>query len=292
MVSNTGRRTPKKLILAIITTALIALSPFLHISSSYAADSKGTTSHISYHAPYPYLQVTDHITSLGNATNTLTPGFNGVKVKIVQQKLGIWYEQQLASMDDATIAAVRSFQRRVGLPATGVVDETTWKYMNTGWMWRIDTYQATPVPLWENREQRINAMIRFASQQIGSSYTWGGAGFYALGFDCSGLMLQTLYRGGLDPQPINVLLHAYPDYRTSQELYKYPHFKHVPVEKRERGDIVFYTDRNGQVIHTALYIGNDQIIHTDWMGRPARIDTVFKPRIAPTAIRPFPREAS
>lgn len=241
-----------------------------------------------YTAPAGYLDVTDRITPLNGRTNTLTPGFNGVKVRIVQQKLGVWYSSKLATMDAATVQAVKTFQRRAGLSQDGVVGVATWNGLNTGWGWDIDTYQAQPIGLTATRNERIEKMIDYAWRQSGSDYVWGGAGSYYLGYDCSGLVLQSLYAAGLDPQPIDVLVHAYPSYRTSQELYKHPWLMHVPVGQRQRGDIVFYVDSSGTVYHTGIYIGSDQIIHTDWMGRPARQDTVYQGTLAPTVVRPFP----
>ena len=113
--------------------------------------------------------------------------------------------------------------------------------MDTGYPWTVDQYQATPLPLTATRSERVEAMIGYAWNQTGSSYTWGGAGPYDQGFDCSGLVLQSLYSAGLDPQPIDVIKHAWPSYRTSQELYAYPRFQHVPLAQRQRGDLIFYT---------------------------------------------------
>ncbi|QRV02251.1 C40 family peptidase [Arcanobacterium phocisimile] len=224
-----------------------------------------------YQAPAGMLQPVSSITPLGWASNELSPGMNGVKVAIVQKRLGLWHSMKLASVDSNFMAAVRNFQARVGLPATGIVNKATWDALATGYDWYVDQYQAQPVPLTARRSERIEAMIAYAQQQIGSPYTWGGAGPYNLGFDCSGLALQAIYAGGLDPQPINVHKHSWPDYRSSQELYRHPQMVHVPISQRQRGDLIFYTTR-GTITHVAIYIGNDQVIHTDWMGHPARVD--------------------
>ena len=246
---------------------------------------------VGYTAPAGYLQPTAQITPLGWSTNTLTPGMNGIKVRVVQQRLGISNGSRLATVDATFQSAVRNFQRRVGLAQTGVVDQQTWDALGTGFSWWIDQYQATPISLSATRSERIEAMIGYAWGQLGSSYTWGGAGTYGFGYDCSGLVLQSLYRAGMDPQPINVIKHAWPTYRTSRELYDYPGFMHVPFSQRQRGDIVFYRS-NGVVVHVSLYLGNDQVIHTDWMGRPARVDSVNAGyswgAIAPEVVRPFP----
>ena len=244
-----------------------------------------------YEAPAGYLQPTDHITGLGDATNTLTWGMNGTKVRIAQVRLGLWHSNKLASVDAPFVAAVKNFQQRAGLPVTGVVDKATWDAMDTGYPWTVDQYQATPLPLTATRNERVEAMIGYAWNQTGSSYTWGGAGPYDQGFDCSGLVLQSLYVAGLDPQPINVIKHAWPSYRTSQELYAYPHFQHVPLAQRQRGDLIFYTT-SGTVTHVAIYLGDDLIVHTDWMGRPARMQHITAgygwDRMTSDVVRPLP----
>ena len=244
-----------------------------------------------YEAPAGYLQPTDHITGLGDATNTLTWGMNGTKVRIAQVRLGLWHSNKLASVDAPFVAAVKNFQQRAGLPVTGVVDKATWDAMDTGYPWTVDQYQATPLPLTATRSERVEAMIGYAWNQTGSSYTWGGAGPYDQGFDCSGLVLQSLYAAGLDPQPIDVIKHAWPSYRTSQELYAYPRFQHVPLAQRQRGDLIFYTT-NGTVTHVAIYLGDDMIVHTDWMGRPARMQHITAgygwDRMTPDVVRPLP----
>ena len=246
---------------------------------------------MGYEAPAGYLQPTDRITGLGASTNTLTWGMNGIKVMIVQRRLGIWHTMKLAIVDASFVTAVKNFQWRAGLSQTGVVDEQTWNAMGTGWPWTIDQYQAQPVPLTARRSERVEAMIGYAWNQTGTPYTWGGAGPAGLGYDCSGLVLQSLYAGGMDPQPIDVIKHGWPDYRTSQELYNYSGFQHVPLSERQRGDLVFYTS-DGSVTHVAIYLGDDMVVHTDWMGRPARMQYITVgygwDRMTWDVVRPFP----
>ena len=270
-------------------TGVMRTEPLELNGRRYVFDASGAWR--GYEAPAGYLQPTDHITSLGDATNTLTWGMNGTKVRIAQVRLGLWHSNKLASVDAPFVAAVKNFQQRAGLPVTGVVDEATWDAMDTGYPWTVDQYQATPLPLTATRSERVEAMIGYAWNQTGSSYTWGGAGPYDQGFDCSGLVLQSLYAAGLDPQPIDVIKHAWPSYRTSQELYAYPRFQHVPLAQRQRGDLIFYTT-SGTVTHVAIYLGDDMIVHTDWMGRPARMQHITAgygwDRMTPDVVRPLP----
>ena len=270
-------------------TGIMRTQPLEVGGRRYEFDASGAWR--GYEAPAGYLQPTDHITGLGDATNTLTWGMNGTKVRIAQVRLGLWHSNKLASVDAPFVAAVKNFQQRAGLPVTGVVDKATWDAMDTGYPWTVDQYQATPLPLTATRSERVEAMIGYAWNQTGSSYTWGGAGPYDQGFDCSGLVLQSLYAAGLDPQPINVIKHAWPSYRTSQELYAYPYFQHVPLAQRQRGDLIFYTT-SGTVTHVAIYLGDDLIVHTDWMGRPARMQHITAgygwDRMTSDVVRPLP----
>ena len=270
-------------------TGIMRTAPLELNGHRYEFDASGAWR--GYEAPAGYLQPTDHITGLGDATNTLTWGMNGTKVRIAQVRLGLWHSNKLASVDAPFVAAVKNFQQRAGLPVTGVVDKATWDAMDTGYPWTVDQYQATPLPLTATRNERVEAMIGYAWNQTGSSYTWGGAGPYDQGFDCSGLVLQSLYVAGLDPQPINVIKHAWPSYRTSQELYAYPYFQHVPLAQRQRGDLIFYTT-SGTVTHVAIYLGDDLIVHTDWMGRPARMQHITAgygwDRMTSDVVRPLP----
>ena len=270
-------------------TGIMRTEPLEQGGRRYEFDASGAWR--GYEAPAGYLQPTDHITGLGNATNTLTWGMNGTKVRIAQVRLGLWHSNKLASVDAPFVAAVKNFQQRAGLPVTGVVDQATWDAMDTGYPWTVDQYQATPLPLTATRGERVEAMIGYAWNQTGSSYTWGGAGPYDQGFDCSGLVLQSLYAAGLDPQPIDVIKHALPSYRTSQELYAYPRFQHVPLAQRQRGDLIFYTT-SGTVTHVAIYLGDDMVVHTDWMGRPARMQHITAgygwDRMTPDVVRPLP----
>lgn len=63
--------------------------------------------------------------TLSGGGYNLSRGYMGLKVWYVQRKLGL--SGRRAIMDSTTINAVRNYQRRNGLSATGVVDLATWK---------------------------------------------------------------------------------------------------------------------------------------------------------------------
>jgi cell wall-associated NlpC family hydrolase len=239
-----------------------------------------------------YLRPTDHIVPARGCT-VLTPGMNGVKVKLVQRRLKL-PRSTWETMGPSTIAAVKAFQRSRGLRATGVVDATTWKALGLRESFCMDRYQAKPaLPLTATAAQRREQLIRYALTYLGVEYVWGGAGPGWYGVDCSGLVLQALYSAGLDPQPISVDKHVLPSYRTSLELYRHPRLRHVPVRLAQRGDLLFWKKNStGLVNHIAIYLGKgrvleassgaDKVRYATWGNRPASGQTMM-----PTAVRPF-----
>jgi peptidoglycan hydrolase-like protein with peptidoglycan-binding domain len=62
--------------------------------------------------------------------DVLKPGATGTEVRELQQRLSqlAWLPQTTTGVyDDATVAAVKGFQAKRGLPRTGVLDATTWR---------------------------------------------------------------------------------------------------------------------------------------------------------------------
>lgn len=233
-------------------------------------------------APGSYLQAVEQITP---PPGTVVPqsGWNGTKVREVRARLGVGVPLNASmTFDVATQRAVMRFQRRIGLPASGVVDYETWVRLTTR-SWNMDNVQMQPLPLNATREQRIDAMLSFARSQVGTPYTWGGAGFGSDGYDCSGLALQALYVAGIDPQPINVIIHAAPTYRSSKQLYAHPGLQKIPFAYRSPGDLVFWQGRGG-IYHVAIYLGSDQIIDSNY-GYARQRALYDWGRIAPYVVR-------
>ena len=198
---------------------------------------------------------------------TIRRGWNGTRVRIIQRKLGISRSGSAQTYDYATEKAVKAFQRRNRLKADGVVGPATWQKLAREYPFTMDAWQTkVRVARSATRNQRIEEMIRFAQSCKGSPYTWGGAGWSnhsVAGYDCSGLVLQALYSAGLDPQPINVVRHAEPTYRTSQMLYSDKRLATFKLSERKRGDLIFWGDRGGTVRHVAIYLGGGRIIEAN-----------------------------
>ena len=220
----------------------------------------------------------------------LTPGINGIKVKIVQTRLG-FPASAWETMDEATINAVRGFQRSAGLTPDGVVGPQTWRAMGFWEDFCFDRYQAPiELPLSAAPDERIEQMIAHARGYLGEEYVWGGAGPKGYGVDCSGMILQALYSAGLDPQPISIDAHVLPDYRTSLELYGHPGLAHAPLADRRRGDLVFWRNRaTGRVNHVAISLGgNDVIEAVEPQVHLAVTGDRATQAMMPDVVRPFP----
>jgi cell wall-associated NlpC family hydrolase len=223
----------------------------------------------------------------------LTPGMNGVKVKLVQRRLGIPGDAW-ETMDARTRAKVKRFQRTHHLRATGAVDRRTWKALGIrGDFCTLDRYQAkVELAVKATRTQRREQFIKHATAYVGEEYVWGGAGPKGYGIDCSGLVLQSLYSAGLDPRPISVLKHPLPEYRTSLELYRHPRLRHVSATKMRRGDLVFWKKRTtGRVNHVAIYLGDGKILEASSGADKVRVVSIRSPKPGqkrmPTVVRPF-----
>ena len=222
---------------------------------------------------------------------TIRSGWNGTRVYLIQKRLGIERYGSDQTYDAVTRDKVIAFQRSRGLGPDGVVGPVTWAALGTGWPFDIDAYQVQPqLPIHASAAERTEKLVQYALAQRGSRYTWGGAGPYELGFDCSGLVLQAIYAAGRDPQPIDVIKHAEPTYRTSAQLYAHAGLQSVPVAQRRRGDLIFYTNSAGRVHHVTIDLGDGTMMEA--YGRYAGIRTVIPQYgisyIAPYVKRVFP----
>ncbi|MBM6948828.1 NlpC/P60 family protein [Mordavella massiliensis] len=220
-----------------------------------------------YQNPSQYYQIKDSITLTGGGY-TLSYGFEGVKVMKVIQALGLGNGIGMggAFYGHNVENAVRSFQARSGLSQTGNVDLLTWMRMGFNQL-QWEQWGAYVSPLKVNRDStradHIEAMISTAYSYLGTPYVIGAAGPPGTGIDCSGLVMQALYGAGLDISPINPVRHAHPGYEyESRNMWASSKFMHVPYSQRQRGDLIFYQNSSGVVIHVAIYLGNNQVIES------------------------------
>ncbi len=122
-----------------------------------------------------WLAPTDRITPAQGCV-WLTPGINGVKVKLVQRRLGM-PASTWETMDATTIAKVQAFQAAHGLAADGVVGPVTWRAMGFVEDFCFDRFQMQPeLPLGATPAERIETFITAARSYLGDEYVWGGLG--------------------------------------------------------------------------------------------------------------------
>ncbi|MFT8400515.1 MAG: NlpC/P60 family protein [Lentilactobacillus diolivorans] len=220
----------------------------------------------AYQNPKRYYQVqSQQIKPFGHIGYTVKRHFEGIKTWLIMRKMGTYTGYN--NYNQATFNVVKRFQRRHGLKVTGNVNEKTWLRMGfTKQSWTaIDSYVAPlRTSIWQGRQAHIQAMIKQAYRYLGNPYLVGSSSSPKYGTDCSGLVIQALYAGGINPAPISAIHHAYPGNEwNSRNLWASEKFKHVAYHHRQRGDLVFYYQPGTHVIwHVAIYLGKNKVIES------------------------------
>lgn len=127
------------------------------------------------------------------------------------------------------------------------------------------SYYVSPlrVSIGSDRTDHIEAMISRAYDYLNDPYVVCESREPGKGLDCSGIVMQACYAAGIDLWPSNPARHKLPAYEyESREIWKLDTLESVPWSQRQRGDLVFYANKNGVVIHIAIYLGNDKVIHS------------------------------
>jgi len=99
--------------------------------------------------------------------------------------------------------------------------------------------------------------ITIAKQFLGSSYLWGGR--TSMGIDCSGLTQVVFKICGIKlPRDASQQV----DCGTS-----------VDFENTKAGDLAFFANNEGRIVHVGIVAGNGTIIHASGMVRQDHLDT-------------------
>ncbi|NSW44619.1 MAG: C40 family peptidase [Bacteroidales bacterium] len=111
-----------------------------------------------------------------------------------------------------------------------------------------------PITLYEPTRNNI---ILLANEFLNCPYLWGGK--TALGIDCSGLT-QVVYKIIGIQLPRNAYQQA-----ESGKLVSF-------IEEAKPGDLMFFDNAEGKIIHVGIYLGNHKIIHASGKVRIDSID--------------------
>lgn len=110
----------------------------------------------------------------------------------------------------------------------------------------------------------VATAITFAEQQIGKPYVFDAAGPDS--WDCSGLTMMAYQAVGVDIGPHSV---------SAQVATMKTEGRLVPFSDRQRGDLIFWTDRSGGFPHVAIYLGHDTILAAPDVGENVKIQTLW-----------------
>lgn len=233
-------------------------------AAAFKSKSIKVTAKRVYQNPSKYLQIKQTVTVEASGAYKLKRGTMGLKVARVQRRLGMGHRWEI--MDTATISKVKTFQKKKGLKANGVVDLKTWKkmgYSEATWSSMGKYVSPVKVKMTSNRKQCVETMISRAKSYLGDEYIVGAAGKPGTGVDCSGLVMQSMYSAGLNPLPVSVVRHAQPGYEyESRNLWAHKKLKHVKYSDKKRGDLIFYRGKGGTIVHVAIYLGNGKVIES------------------------------
>lgn len=130
-------------------------------------------------------------------------------------------------------------------------------------VWRVGTDPAI---------HGVEAMIEYATQQIGKPYQSPGSG--PTYFDCSGLTYRAMQAGGFDI-----------GYEASYQQYTRAN---VLWADKRRGDLVFYDLTGNDVVdHVGIYLGGGQMIHARDYGLPLAVTDLMTGGHTAKVYRPF-----
>lgn len=258
---------------ALALVSLVSLLSFSRVNAS---------AHV-YQNPKKYYQISStQIKPVGKVGYTVKVGYEGIKTLKIMRRLGInmgplgygHYEYNYA-----TKYAVENFQRRHHLKVTGNVDVKTWVKLGfkKSEFYSIDSYVAPlGAKITQGNKAHIEAAIKQAYKYLGNTYVYGASSSPKYGNDCSGLVVQALYAGGINPEPVSAIQHAHPGNEwNSRRLWATNKFKFVKFSQRKRGDLIFYYQPGTHTIwHVALYLGHDKIIES-WPPK-VQISSVYK----------------
>jgi NlpC/P60 family/Putative peptidoglycan binding domain len=117
--------------------------------------------------------------------------------------------------------------------------------------------------------------VRFALDQLGKRYRWGGVG--PLAFDCSGLTMMAYRSAGVQIPRVS--------------RWQYRAGQHVPVRRLAAGDLVFFARnpaRPATINHVGMYLGAGRMVEAANPSAPIRIASIWRRGLVRYGVRPAP----
>jgi cell wall-associated NlpC family hydrolase len=108
-------------------------------------------------------------------------------------------------------------------------------------------------------------LVRTANRYEGIRYSYGGA-TPTKGFDCSGFVQYVYARHGI----------ALP--RTARQIAELGEPVSMDRGDLREGDLLFFAGNGTRIDHVAIYLGDDQIIHSTASGGGVRVESLTSPR--------------
>ena len=197
-------------------------------------------------------------------TPELVKGDKGDDVVRLQQSLraaGYAKVADTATVDAATVTAVKAAQKLRHLARTGIADASLWTALQKG---KVAVGVAKkpvvkkpvvkkPVIKKKKKKHHVSSrgakVLAFARRQLGEAYRYGGAGPNR--WDCSGLTMKAYRTVGVK-LPHNARSQFHRGHKVSRSHLK-------------QGDLVFFYSAPS---HVGIYAGNGKIIHASRPGRP------------------------
>lgn len=109
----------------------------------------------------------------------------------------------------------------------------------------------------------ISAVIAAAKSQLGVSYSYAGNAIAGQEFDCSGLVWWAFRQAGYSIPRGQRMANGY---NNSMIGWVMQHGLKTSISQLEPGDLMFWGSGTGSTTHVALYIGNGQMIHSNYGG--------------------------
>jgi len=115
--------------------------------------------------------------------------------------------------------------------------------------------------------------VRYALDQLGKPYQWGGSGPSA--YDCSGLTMMAYRSAGVTVPRVS--------------RWQYEIGQHIPVSQLVAGDLVFYaahTASAATIDHVGMYLGAGRMVEAANHTVPIRIASIWRPGLMRYGVRP------